>query len=461
MSLFDLPTELRTQIWKDVLSTPRQGPDLLRTCREISNEARKCLYQRPINLGSQEALCDWSSRVPSELLLDVCQIALHVQDVDLKPIIDSDSSETSHSSPRLLTWELYQHEVHRVEQALKRLPKLKIITLRPQPCGPSILYREFVRQVLNILATSCTELVDLRLEGTFHHHDLSFLSSLGTLRAFSFDGFSLSSPTTTANILANLPHLRSLSLVSERTLVSPGVGSHSNCTSSQQSFTGEVLRTMDHLASFSVTERIPPASQTMFFTSDLLVSLHDNQTLTGLSVNLSHAPDTHILQSLEHFLGTSSIQCLELDWPGLHAGLLEQHEILCASLTALWIRASSQDYAFNVLSSVADNLSGKDFFSLAKVVLLRSKKEAQDWSGDGKHSGAETAKLEAHEVSLFHASFLIKLHHGISILLAWTLWLIDALQDNTLTHESGDVKIVRAKQRLLEMGIYVAWCTDA
>jgi hypothetical protein len=398
-TLFDLPLELREQIYKDALSSPSQGPALLRTCREISSEARKCLYQRPINLASQGDLCDWSTQTPPELLLHVCEIGLHVQDIDLKPILTSDISESAHSSPRLLTRELYEQEVHRIEQAFRRLPKLKIITLRALPGRPSFLYREFVAEVLNILSATCLELLDLRLGGNFHHQDLSFLSDLATLRAFSFDGFSLSSPTTTANVLASLPLLSSLSLISERAPPSPDADPDSDFPAAQQSLTGEVVRTMKNLASFSVTERIPIASPTIFFTSDLLASLHSHQTLTSIAVNLSHPPDTQILRSLGEFLATTLIERLELDWPNLHAAILEQHQLLYASLKVLRIRARSKPYAISILSSVAGSLEAKDAISLSKVVLLRRKEQAQDRSGDMRNSGTESVDFEAHEVS--------------------------------------------------------------
>ncbi|KAF1920731.1 hypothetical protein BDU57DRAFT_23391 [Ampelomyces quisqualis] len=429
-TFFDLPLELREQVYKDVLASPHQGPDILRSCREILNEAHKFLYQRPISLGSQEALCDWSIRIPSDLLLNVSEIALHVQDVNLKPILDSQSSERSHLSPRLLTWELYEQEVHRIEQALKRLPKIKIITLRALPCRPSFLYREFVTQVLNVLSTSCPELVDLRLEANFHHQDLRFLPSLANLRAFSFDGFSLSSPAATAKILASLPHLSSLSVISERTFPIPNAESPSDYNSSRQSFTGDVARTLKHLASFSVTERIPAASSTMFFTRDLFISLRNHKTLASLTVNLSHGPGTEILQSLGEFLESTLIERLELDWPDLHAGIVEQYQILCASLKVLWIRARSQVYASSILSSVADSLDKKDMFSLAKVVLLRSKKEARDQIGDGKDGGTGSAKFEA-------------------------------CDDKLSTHDGDNIEFCRARQRVREMNIHVAWCTHA
>ena len=370
---FSLPLELREQIYQSLLSSPAQGSDVLRTCHEIYTEARKFLYQRPLTFRSQAVLYTWLANAPKELLSHVSKICLNVQDVDLNPILSAeDSIDQSCTPPRLMTWELYKAELARLEQALRRIPTVKSITIRAPSSQHSFLYHKFMTGILDMLSPLFPDLLDLQLDGNFHHQNLAFLSGLKHLESFSFDGFSSSLPAATAKILSSLQHLNNLSLFSQHATLAPEFGLHSAVTAKRQSFTGDVVRTISRLASFSVTERDPGLSPTLFFTSEVLSSLQDHKTLKGLSIHLSHTPDDETLESLGNFLERSSIERLELDWPDLHPSVLERYRLLGGSLKVLWVRAKSEAHAFEILLSISESREGGDIRKLKKVGLVRS-----------------------------------------------------------------------------------------
>jgi hypothetical protein len=370
---FDLPLELREEIYKSVLFSPSQGPDILRTCREIHFEARKFLFQKPLSFQSQTVLYTWLDEAPSALLAHVSEIALHVQDVNLKPILDSGATMLQHRShPRLMTLELYQRELDRLKQALKRVPKVKTLTIRVSSGQSSYLYRDFVAHILSGLGTLYPYLLDLRMEGDFHYQELEFLSKLEHLESFSFDGFSSSSPAVTANILANLQHLSNLSLVSEHALLATDTDLNGGFTAKQQSFNGDVACRISQLASFSVIERFAVPSPTVFFTLEVLASLQDHKSLKSISIHLSHTPSTAILESLEEFLEKTPIELLELDWPDLEPFVLERYRLLARSVKVLWVRARSESDAFEILWSIVESREAGDICELKKVVLVRS-----------------------------------------------------------------------------------------
>lgn len=148
-TFLSLPAELRGQIYAKVLTSLAHGPEILRTCRQIEREARKFLYQRPINLPNQSSLYAWLDATPGTLLSQVRDISVAVQDVDLRPILHSHTSmRPSSITPRLLTCDLYEAEVSRFVLALKRLPHLKTITIQISSNSQSHLYEGFVCRIL-------------------------------------------------------------------------------------------------------------------------------------------------------------------------------------------------------------------------------------------------------------------------------------------------------------------------
>lgn len=370
---FTLPLELREQIYMEVLASPVQGPELLQTCREIRAEAHKFLFRRPIKFRSQLYLYEWLNRIPHELVGHVTEISLDIQDVDLRALLQSDTSaHKSDTLPRLLSWDLYELELSRLSQAMGSLQNVKTITIRALSTRQSFLYHDFLAKVLEMLSLLYPNLLDLRLEGNMHHQSLTFLTNLQRLESLSFDGFSSTSSTETADILARLGNFSNLSLISQHEMPKPHNHTNGGLRVKQQSFTGHVLRTMNQLAAFSVNERIPTSLPPVFFTSEVLASLHSHKTLKSLSISLSKSPASETIDSLQMFLQGSAIERLELDWPDLEPRLLEEYSLIPRLLQVFWIRAKSELDAFDIIYSICNNREKGNVQELRQVVLVRS-----------------------------------------------------------------------------------------
>lgn len=370
---FTLPLELRELVYKDVLTSPLHSPDLLQTCREIHFEAYKFIFERPVNFRSQIALFQWLQFVPQKHVDRVTELSLSVQDIDLRSLL-TPSALVSHPGdpPRLLTWNLYEDELERLLNTLKKFSNVRKITVRAVLGRQSFLYREFLREFLGMLGFLFPALLDLSLEGNLRHQELSFLSAFDRLQAFSFDGFSASSPSETATVLSGLEQLTNLSLVSQSTLLPPNYRIHDSLTIRHQSFTGGVVNTIDNLKCFSVRELVPISTPTLFFTPEVLKSLQNHRGLRTLQVCLSQTPNDETMAALQHFLECTHIRTLELDWPQLDPQILETFALIPDSLEHIWIRAKSAVDAFDIICSVTESLHAGQHPGLVQLVLLRS-----------------------------------------------------------------------------------------
>jgi len=372
--LLGLPLELQDIIYKEVLLQPSQASQLLRVCREIYTRAHKFLFQRPLAFQSQLALQQWVQQVPQDYLQYVGEIAVELQDVDLTPLLASEPSPsvaTDSSALPLHTWDVYERELGDLRQTFEKLPNIKRFTFRALTGRQSHLYHDYLDKVLEMMGIVYPGLQELTLDGNMHHQSLAFLRTLPELKAFSFDGFSASEAAQTADILSSL-QLTDIALISHHALLTPTYHRHSSFTSKPQSFDGSVLRTLNQLASFSVTELYSATSSALFFTSEILSSLHDHDTLSSLSILLSHTPELNTLEALEEFLDkSSSIQRLELDWSELDPDILETYALLPDSLQDLWIRATSLAGAFDILWHILNSREAGDVPSLRRVVLGR------------------------------------------------------------------------------------------
>jgi hypothetical protein len=185
-----IPLEIREQVYFDVVTDPEQGTQLLRTCREILAEGHELLFRRPLIFRRQEALYSWLAHARHEHLHLVTSITLELQDIDLRPLLNTTTTTAQVSrSPRLQAWDLHEQEVQRLRQAMGRLPSVKSLILRASSERRSHLYRRYVGEVLELLNLVWPNLHSLSLEGNFHDQNLGFTTSLVELRSLSFDGF--------------------------------------------------------------------------------------------------------------------------------------------------------------------------------------------------------------------------------------------------------------------------------
>lgn len=400
--LFTLPLELRQLVYKAVLASPCHGPELLRTCREIHSEAHEFLFQRPLSFRSQLALFDWLNRVPHKYLPQAKALSVTIQDVDLRSLLRASALVSDPGTPpRLLTWDLYEAELDRLSHALRQMSNIREITIRTTSGQQSFLYREFLHTLLSMLGSLYPGFLDLRLEGNFHHQELSFLSKFKKLQAFSFDGLSASSPTETARVLSGLHHLASLSLVSQSTMLTSDSRTHSGLTAKRQPFTGGIVSTVDSLACFSVTETVPVSAPTLFFTPEVLASLQNHRSLKTFKVCLSQAPDDDTMAALESFLERTRIETLELDWPDLDPQIFEAFSLIPEYLKWLWVRARSATDAFDIIWSIAESRNAGDLRSLSELVLVRSTPNYDIVGHDRKDSGTGETESDYDTVSSF------------------------------------------------------------
>lgn len=401
---FTLPLELRQLIYGAVLASPLHGPELLQTCREIHLEAYKFLFERPLSFRGQVALFNWLPRISHEYLAQTKNLSLGIQDVELRSLL-TDFSLIRHPGdpPRLLTWDLYEAELGKLCHTLRQLPNVQQITIRAVSGRQSFLYREFLQKFLIMLGSIYPDLLDLNLEGNLHHQDLAFLSNFSKLQAFSFDGFSASSPSDTGKILSSLDHLTSLALVSQSSMLTPDLHAHSGFSTKRQSFTDSIVNKIENLKCFSVTEIIPISASTLFFTPEVLTSLHNHQALKVMKICLSDVPNGNTMAALESFLEHVHIEILELDWPQLDPHILETFSLIPDSLKELCVRARSAADAFEIIWSIAESRNVGELYALRELVLLRSTYTYDVITsavGNRKDSGTEETKNDLDIVSL-------------------------------------------------------------
>ncbi|KAF2009777.1 hypothetical protein BU24DRAFT_455686 [Aaosphaeria arxii CBS 175.79] len=411
--LFALPLELREQIYKDVLFEPTSGTGLLLACKEIHSVAHKFIYQRSLIFRGQNALHEWIRHTPPEYLHYVTTIVIELHEVDLKPILDRPVSHTRNDSPpHLATWELHEKEIDKLCESMRKLHKLRSLTVRGLPRRPSYFYREFIDRFLKALGSVWKDLQELNLEGCIYQQSLDFLSSLSDLRSFSFDGFSRTSDTATLSVLAGLRHLTSLTIVSQPQFPTPSDSPYfGHVPLKRQSVTSEIISATLQLSSFAVTERplhIP--SPAMFFTPEVFTSLQHHATLRKFSTSLTYTPNSETLGSLAAFLQKSSITMLELDWPDLTVETLRTYTILSEKLREMWVRVTSISVASGILELIIAKREGGDATELRTVVLMRDNWDDGDSTGTNQsHSGlgeerAERMESVAHSKSDIHIS---------------------------------------------------------
>jgi len=146
--LLSLPAELREQIYRNILSSPEQGPEILQTCRQIEREARKFLYQRPISFSNQLSLYTWVDATPDDLLSHVTDISVTIRDIDLRPVLCLHAFTSSSVQPQLLSWGLYEAEISKLISTLERLPHIKRVAIKSPAICQSYLYGDFASRVL-------------------------------------------------------------------------------------------------------------------------------------------------------------------------------------------------------------------------------------------------------------------------------------------------------------------------
>lgn len=135
---------------------------LLQTCRHISMEARPSLYKRPTSFTSQAKLFAWIDGSRKQDLRRVRGLTVRLTDVDLSSLLDRPTTSTAET--RGGVWALYQHELERLDDAVKALPSLSSLTVVPPRAGRSQLLKGLYHSFLALLPKRCPKLKHLELQ---------------------------------------------------------------------------------------------------------------------------------------------------------------------------------------------------------------------------------------------------------------------------------------------------------
>ncbi|KAL6711242.1 hypothetical protein ACN47E_005773 [Coniothyrium glycines] len=427
--IFALPLELREQVYKEVFRSPNSSLDIIHTCRELRNEAYKFQFQRTITFGSRAHLYTWLRQTAQEHLAHVVDVRFIVHDVSLDNLMESRDEEDplAYGSGRLLTWDLYEADLRIFSQALLKIPHLKRITIRATPLRQSFLYRKYLNNLLEILASLYPSLSGLSLEGTMHHQRLSFLMCFERLESLTFVGFSAPSASETIGTLKGMDRLKRSSLVTQQTMLTPTSSMHNSFATKRQSITGEVMRRISNLTYFPVTECLPSRSPDLFVSTATLKSLHPLQSLTSFALHMFCTPDVKTLQALQAFLESSKIGHLSLDWPEIDANTLDECLPVTDALRTLWIRAENICSAASILCSLWESRKAGELSGLEAIVLIRAAigdEHHQSNVGERRTNAAEVAK------------------------------------DNLDDGKSDTENTVWLRKELQSLGVHVAWCTE-
>jgi hypothetical protein len=373
-TLFTLPLELREYIYKDVMLRSSHGLQLLMTCREIYEEARKFLFRRLV-FRSQSALFEWFTQAPKyrykQYLHTITDLVFELRDVDLSLLTLFYSATRPTSTNQLDPIELQNHDLEKLRYVFTQLPNVKRLTVRTPPKSDP-LYRLFLAKFLDMLSSVWPRLQSLTLEGNFHDQSLNFLSTFRELRCFDFDGTSTSSPSETAAILSSLQHLQTLSIVSQYQQPRPIWQTYGDFTTPQHPITPEYLHAVNERNLWILNGRKTPTSPTIpIFTPEILSALHNHPALRRLTIRTLSPPNAETLTALQHFLPTSMIEDLELDFHQLDADTLDNYALLPSGLKDLWVRASSVKSAYEILSKIHDSREAHNLTQLWRVVLIR------------------------------------------------------------------------------------------
>ncbi|KAF2500222.1 hypothetical protein BU16DRAFT_534840 [Lophium mytilinum] len=358
-----LPAELREQIYAAALLAPNSDINLLRVCRQIYTESYPLLFKRPLTFSSQSSLARWLGLVQRQHLHHVSAITLHLQDIDLTPLL------TLSPLPGILCWELYEQELEGITLAFQQLPGLRNLTIaRSKPHQlQSYLYREFLRAFCGLLAHCSPKISHLTLHEDIQH--FSFLHSLQHLRSIRLVGFGDQHTAHAFTALAHLSSLTEVELVTEDVSHASRPYGQRHLLNSDEKALAAALATFPPLTAFSVREASASLS---VLTPSLLTALADahGASLRSLRMCVVSTPSFPTLARLNGLLRAEAcgVESLELCWPDVEAEILEG--LLPRSLRRLRVRVEGCAHAFDLLWGVIQRR--REFAQLESVGLVGS-----------------------------------------------------------------------------------------
>ncbi|KAL8929055.1 MAG: hypothetical protein Q9208_001498 [Pyrenodesmia sp. 3 TL-2023] len=160
-SFLQLPSEIREEIYNQLLDQPSSLFNLLTVSRCTSDEVRPWIFKHPVIFDGQKSLFRWLLSVDPAFIHYVRAIRLRLHDLDPGQLSISfrerlkRTSVQGHSkgigSPYL---ESVSHENSRIRSALRLFTNLRSLTILPHnrthPLAPHIMTEHLVRSVLDV-----------------------------------------------------------------------------------------------------------------------------------------------------------------------------------------------------------------------------------------------------------------------------------------------------------------------
>ncbi len=327
--LNNVPLEIREQIYQEVLSTtPCKDVQLLRVCRQIYGEAQPFLFKRPLTFISQSDLYQWIRSVGPRNLHHVTSLSMKLLDVDTDTCLRKRAHIQGRRSvsPREISKSIYEEEIHQLLNTLKCLPTIKTLTLYKSKFGVSTSdpCRDLYLSFFPLVARQYNQLRSLSF--FMDELPLTFLTSLKTLQSLRFTGFSTSTPVETLAVLRSLPQLKEIELFGPPPQIDFQQRIGYAGARRLQSVTPDVLLRLQPLKSFTICEvRDDMSTSAAFFgenTFRALFKVH-RTSLGKLRISLNFEPPESDVDAFSRFVSSSSLQELEIGWPGLDADVLE------------------------------------------------------------------------------------------------------------------------------------------
>jgi hypothetical protein len=262
-AFFDLPPEIREQVYGGVLSDPSGagGLQMLRTSQQVYAEAQPLLYKRPATFASQFDLYDWVHASSAQNLRHVQCVRVKLLDAiahDGLPDASIRRRPPNHrrASPSPIA-RAYEADAQRFATALQQLPGARSLTLYKNRCadvaGP---FQDVHAQLFAGVARQLPHLHSL----TFYadHVALDFLPALRQLQRLRFTGFSASPPKDALRALQQLERLEALELFGPPPTLEFQQRAGYSGPPSVRSVTPEVVKALRPLSSFTICEICDP-----------------------------------------------------------------------------------------------------------------------------------------------------------------------------------------------------------
>ncbi|KAI9793456.1 MAG: hypothetical protein M1835_007255 [Candelina submexicana] len=366
-----VPLEIREQIYHNVLSaTPCKDVQFLRVCRQIYEEARSLLFKRPLTFVSQSDLYQWLHYVGPRNLHHVTSLSIKLLDIGTDACLRRRAHNQGRRtvSPKEHSKSIYEEDVTRLLKALSYLPSVKNLTIYKPEFGVSTWdpCRDLYLSLFSLVARQYNKLK--RLSFFMDELPLTFLTSLQSLRSLRFTGFSTSTPAEALAALRSLPLLKEIELFGPPPQLDFKQRIGYAGARRVQSITPDVLLRLEPLESFTICEiRDEMAASPAFFSEDTFRALFKThrRSLQRLRISLDFKPPETDVGAFARFVSSSSLQELEIGWPGLDDEVLQ---CLPSSLRQLQISISPNLKPDEAADGIIDL---HDDVPLLKNVVLR------------------------------------------------------------------------------------------